>query len=104
MITDSNGRARVSLHISQGHLLLRLAHFPGSGYQVKGFGGIEVEGIPAPAGGVLLGLPTYAAVCEGAARSVRHTLGEVDRQLGVNDAPVLAPASLFSGNIHHSQV
>ena len=41
-------------------------------------------------------IPNTAETC--------HTLGEVDRQLGVDDAPVLAPASPFSGNIHHSQV
>lgn len=45
-----------------------------------------------------------SAVCQGAARSVWHTLGEADRQLGVDDAPILPPASPFSGNIHHSQV
>ena len=43
-------------------------------------------------------------MCQGAAGSVRHTLGEVDCQLGVDDAPILAPPSPFLGNIHHGQI
>ena len=43
-------------------------------------------------------------MCEGAAGSVRRTLCEADRQLGVDDAPILAPPSPFLGNIHHGQI
>ena len=36
--------------------------------------------------------------------SDRHSVSEIDIQLGVDDAPILAPACPFPGNVHHGQV
>ena len=44
------------------------------------------------------------ATCQGTAESVRHTVLKVDRQLGVDDAPILASARPFFCDVHHSQV
>ena len=44
------------------------------------------------------------AACQGAAGSVRHSVSEVNCQLGVDHAPVPAPARPFLGNVHHGQV
>ena len=38
------------------------------------------------------------------AGSVRHPVGKVDSQLSVDDAPILAPARPFLGDVHHGQV
>ena len=38
------------------------------------------------------------------AGSVRHAVGKVDSQLGVDDAPVLASARPFFRNVHHGQI
>ena len=38
------------------------------------------------------------------AGSVRHPVGKVDSQLGVDDAPILASVCPFSGNVRHGQV
>ena len=35
---------------------------------------------------------------------LRHTLGEVDGQLGVNDSPVLPPAGPLFCDIYHGQI
>ena len=38
------------------------------------------------------------------AGSIRHSVSEVNGQLGVDYAPVLAPACPFSGNVRHGQI
>ena len=45
-----------------------------------------------------------SAICQGTGRLSRHPVSEVDSQLCVDHAPVLAPACPFSGNVHHSQI
>ena len=38
------------------------------------------------------------------AGSIRHPVSEVDSELGVDHAPILAPSCPFSGNVHHGQI
>ena len=44
------------------------------------------------------------AACQGATGLVRHSVCEVDCQLSMDHAPILASARPFLCNIHHSQV
>ena len=44
------------------------------------------------------------AGCQGATGSVRHSVSEVDCQLSVDHAPVLAPARPFLSDVHHGKV
>ena len=38
------------------------------------------------------------------ASSIRFSVSEIDRQLGVDYAPILAPSRPFPGNVHHGQI
>ena len=55
----------------------------------------------APFTVILAALTPYVKV---SADSIRHSVGKVDSQLCVNEAPVLASARPFFRNVHHSHV
>lgn len=44
------------------------------------------------------------AACQGASGLVRHSVCEIDCQLRMDHAPILASARPFLGNVHHGQV
>ena len=55
----------------------------------------------APFTVILAALTPYVKVPAG---SVWHPVSKVDSQLSVDDAPILAPARPFLGDVHHGQI